>query len=74
MNGATYNIFLSITKSNESVELTVIDYLLPIFRFCNLFMALIDNHLQSQEDAYLRTFIKDQVRRLDLGSARSKAA
>ncbi|KAG0062387.1 hypothetical protein BGZ90_003102 [Linnemannia elongata] len=28
--------------------------------FCNLFMALIDNHLQSQEDAYLRTFIKDQ--------------
>ncbi|KAF9541857.1 hypothetical protein EC957_002627 [Mortierella hygrophila] len=28
--------------------------------FCNLFMALIDNHLQSQEDAYLRSFIKDQ--------------
>ncbi|KAF9147747.1 Ubiquitin carboxyl-terminal hydrolase 48 [Linnemannia schmuckeri] len=28
--------------------------------FCNLFMALIDNHLQSQEDVYLRSFIKNQ--------------
>lgn len=65
MSGVKLNIVFGITTSSESVELTVIDYLLLVFRFCNLFMALIDNHLQSQEDAYLRSFIKDQVCRLD---------
>ncbi|KAG9070684.1 hypothetical protein KI688_008223 [Linnemannia hyalina] len=47
-------------QDNKSVELTLTDYLMLVFRFCNLFMALIDSHLQSQEDAYLRSFIKDQ--------------
>ncbi|KAG0273225.1 hypothetical protein BGZ95_010961 [Linnemannia exigua] len=28
--------------------------------FCNLFMARIDNQLQSQEDIFLKTFIKNQ--------------
>ncbi|KAG0305301.1 hypothetical protein BGZ97_001156 [Linnemannia gamsii] len=28
--------------------------------FCNLFMALIDSHLQTQEDIFLRSFIRDQ--------------
>ncbi|KAG0379479.1 hypothetical protein BGX24_000219 [Mortierella sp. AD032] len=30
--------------------------------FCNLFMARIDNQLQYQEDVFLKTFIKNQVR------------
>lgn len=41
-------------------------------RFGNLFMACIDNQLQSQSDVLLRDFIKDQVRKFILLSSEER--